>query len=270
MKSQRVLRSLGVASILVACATLSARAQVLEAADTDIHTPESTSASAVENAEWNGFTNEDSGAAYGDYYTGELDNPVMIVEETATEGEVLDFEVSSTRFTKQFNPVPLESDDGARTAIPAARTERTPPSYLGLGVNFGLTSSDPDSSDSPSRGTGLSDASFTVVSKVGLSRTVSVRPSVVIGNATAFLIPVTYDFNIRENNVAEPVGVYPYVGGGVLFSTREDDHIGAVVTGGLDFPFSRQFTATAAVNAGFKKFTEVGLVVGVGYNFSGF
>ncbi|WP_322746072.1 hypothetical protein [Nostoc sp. LEGE 06077] len=43
-----------------------------------------------------------------------------------------------------------------------------------------------------------------------------------------------------------------------------------LVSGGIDVPLNTQFTATASVNAGFFDRTEVGLLVGVGYNFSGF
>jgi hypothetical protein len=42
---------------------------------------------------------------------------------------------------------------------------------------------------------------------------------------------------------------------------------GFLLTGGVDVPLSPQFTATAGVNVGFIDDTEVGLLLGVGYNF---
>jgi hypothetical protein len=42
------------------------------------------------------------------------------------------------------------------------------------------------------------------------------------------------------------------------------------VTGGVDVPLNRQFTASASVNAGFFDQTDVGFLIGVGYNFNGF
>jgi hypothetical protein len=55
----------------------------------------------------------------------------------------------------------------------------------------------------------------------------------------------------------------------VAISTGDDSTIGALITGGVDVPLSSQFTATAAVNVGFVDETEVGLLIGVGYTFSG-
>ncbi|WP_269321124.1 hypothetical protein [Fischerella sp. PCC 9605] len=42
-----------------------------------------------------------------------------------------------------------------------------------------------------------------------------------------------------------------------------------LLSGGLDVPLNDNFTATAGVNAAFLDETDVGLMIGVGYNFTG-
>lgn len=148
----------------------------------------------------------------------------------------------------------------AQTDIELGRTTRAGRSYVGVGFNIGF------GGDSA-----LGDGSFAVISKIGLTNTLSVRPSVLIGDDTTFLIPVTYDFNIRQSDPFEPVRFAPYVGGGVTISTGDDSDIGFLVTGGVDVPLTPQFTATAALNVGFQSDeVPVGVILGVGYTFPGF
>ncbi|MBD1941379.1 hypothetical protein H6F50_03260, partial [Coleofasciculus sp. FACHB-712] len=127
----------------------------------------------------------------------------------------------------------------AQTDIELGRTTRAGRSYVGVGFNIGF------GGDSA-----LGDGSFAVISKIGLTNTLSVRPSVLLGDDTTFLLPVTYDFNIRQSDPFEPVRFAPYVGGGVTISTGDDSDIGFLVTGGVDVPLTRQFTANAALNIG--------------------
>ncbi|MEW5857806.1 MAG: hypothetical protein AB1861_10570 [Cyanobacteriota bacterium] len=148
----------------------------------------------------------------------------------------------------------------AQTDIELGRTTRAGRSYVGVGFNIGF------GGDSA-----LGDGSFAVISKIGLTNTLSLRPSVLLGDDTTFLIPVTYDFNIRQSDPFEPVRFAPYVGGGVTISTGDDSDIGFLVTGGVDVPLTRQFTATAALNVGFQSDeVPVGVILGVGYTFPGF
>jgi hypothetical protein len=53
----------------------------------------------------------------------------------------------------------------------------------------------------------------------------------------------------------------------VAISTARDSTIGPLLTGGVDVPVSRRVTATAGVNVGFIDRTDVGLLLGVGYNY---
>ncbi|MEH2336736.1 hypothetical protein [Nostoc sp.] len=141
-------------------------------------------------------------------------------------------------------------------------THRGGSSYIGVAANIGL-SGGADSS--------LADGNFAVVSKIGLTNSISVRPSAVFGDNTTILLPITYDFSFKSADAfSEPLAIAPYIGVGGAYKTGDDSQFAFLVTGGIDVPLTPQFTATAAVNAGFFDKTDVGLLLGVGYNFTGF
>ncbi|KJH70876.1 hypothetical protein [Aliterella atlantica] len=147
----------------------------------------------------------------------------------------------------------------AQLPVDPGRATRGGSSYIGIGGNIGLSGD-----------TALGDGNFTIISKIGLTRNIAVRPSVVLGNDATFLIPLTYDFSIRQAEALEEVlPLAPYVGAGVSIATGDNDNIGLLLTGGIDVPLNSQFTANAAVNVGIADETDVGLAIGVGYNFSG-
>ncbi|MEO1429588.1 MAG: hypothetical protein AAFS12_09615 [Cyanobacteria bacterium J06632_19] len=136
---------------------------------------------------------------------------------------------------------------------------RSGSSYIGVGGFIGF---EDDSA--------LGDGAFSVISKIGLSRNFSIRPSALIDDDAVFLIPVTVDFPV--NSVADTgiqrISVAPYFGAGVSINTDEDSDVGFLVTGGVDVPVSRKITATGGVNIGFSDDNaDVGLLLGVGYNF---
>jgi hypothetical protein len=144
----------------------------------------------------------------------------------------------------------------AQVPVTPGRVTRSGPSYIGIGGNLGLTGR-----------TALSRGSFSVISKIGLTRNFSARPSAVIGDRTVFMVPLTLDFPIEQVENIQRLSVAPYVGGGLAVSTGRDSRVGALLTGGVDVPVIPNITATAGVNAAFLRRTEVGLLVGVGYNF---
>ncbi|MEH1848540.1 MAG: hypothetical protein V7L25_27050 [Nostoc sp.] len=149
----------------------------------------------------------------------------------------------------------------AQSDIDLGRTTRGGSSYIGVAANIGL-----DGGDSS-----LGDGNFAVVSKIGLTNTISVRPSAVFGDNTTVLLPITYDFSFKSADAfSEPLAIAPYVGVGAAYKTGDDSQFAFLVSGGIDVPLNSQFTATAAVNAGFFDETDVGLLLGVGYNFTGF
>ncbi|MDM9382023.1 hypothetical protein QUB80_15070 [Chlorogloeopsis sp. ULAP01] len=138
------------------------------------------------------------------------------------------------------------------------RATRGGRSYIGVGGNIGLGGD-----------TTLSEGAFSVITKIGLGRNFSVRPAALIRDNPVFLIPVTVDF-VTQSVTGTPqqqLNVAPYLGAGALISTGDDDDLGFLLSGGVDVPLSNQVTATAGVNVGFINDTEVGLLLGVGYNF---
>ena len=148
------------------------------------------------------------------------------------------------------------------SGIQPGRATRGGSSYLGIGGNIGVAGDD----------TALSEFNFTVLSKIGITNAVSVRPSAVIGDNTTILIPVTYDFSTRPTPTdVGPISSFaPYIGGGLGITTGDTSDVGPMLTAGVDVPLNNQFTATAGVNAGFFDDVSLGVAIGVGYNFGGF
>ncbi|MDF2388254.1 S-layer homology domain-containing protein [Nostoc ellipsosporum NOK] len=156
--------------------------------------------------------------------------------------------------------VSQQPQNGTGTSdVTPGRATRGGSSYIGVAGNFGLTGD-----------TALGDdTNFSVISKVGLTRFLSVRPSAVFGDDTVVLVPVTFDLAPRAVNPTgdQTFAVSPYLGAGVAIDTEDDADVGLLLTGGIDVPLGSRFTATGAVNAAFLDDTEVGLVLGVGFNF---
>ncbi|GAA6618158.1 hypothetical protein NUACC26_039690 [Scytonema sp. NUACC26] len=147
--------------------------------------------------------------------------------------------------------------NGRGDSVTPGRATRGVSSYIGVGGNIGL------GGDS-----GLSEGNFAVVSKIGLTRFISVRPSAVIGDDTVVLVPISFDFAQRSADAFENrFGIAPYIGAGVAIETSDDADVGLLLSGGVDVPLGRQFTLTGAVHAAFLDETDVGLVLGIGYNF---
>ncbi|MDZ8085526.1 MAG: fasciclin domain-containing protein [Nostoc sp. DedQUE12b] len=153
---------------------------------------------------------------------------------------------------------PPGSTDGTPD-VTAGRATRGGRSYIGGGGNIGLSGND----------TALSDSNFAVISKVGLTNYLSVRPSVIFGDDTIFLVPLTLDFSPRTaGSVGErSFAISPFIGAGVAIEANLDTDIGLLLTGGVDLPVGSRFTVTGSVNASFLDDTDVGLLLGVGYNF---
>ncbi|MEO1352268.1 MAG: hypothetical protein AAFW84_26280 [Cyanobacteria bacterium J06635_15] len=122
--------------------------------------------------------------------------------------------------------------------------------FVGGGINIGL--GDDDSI--------VGDTNFAVISKISLINRLAVRPAALIGDDVDFLLPVTYTPRIPTPRFA------PYVGAGVGIG----DDVEALVVAGADVPISRQFTANGQAHVGFGDDTGVGIMLGVGYNFSAF
>jgi hypothetical protein len=147
----------------------------------------------------------------------------------------------------------VDSGDVGRTVLGGS-------SYVGVAANIGLDGE-----------TALGDSNFTVISKIGFLPNLSVRPSAIISGDTVFLIPVTYDISLPGVDALDAaLPISPYLGGGVAIATGDDSQTDFLLTGGVDFPLTDRFTATAGVNVAFFDDTSIGLLLGVGYNFPGF
>jgi hypothetical protein len=162
--------------------------------------------------------------------------------------------------TPQTTPLPGAAAQST-TEVSPGRVTRSGSSYIGVGGNIGIGSGD----------TQLGQGSFAVLSKIGLLRSVSVRPALLFSDNLTILVPITYDFSFGEG----PTGglgfaAAPYVGIGAAISTGDGADVGLLLTGGIDVPLSSQFTATASVNASVTGEAAVGVLLGVGYNFQGF
>ena len=146
------------------------------------------------------------------------------------------------------------------TDVSPGRATRSGSSYIGIGGNIGLGTGD----------TALGEGSFAVISKIGLTRYLSVRPTVFIDDDPTILIPLTYDLLPVGVPGRTGFSVAPYLGAGAAISVGDDSAVDFLLTGGVDVPLSPQFTANAAVNVTAFDNTAVGLLIGIGYNFSGF
>lgn len=192
------------------------------------------------------------------------DLPSLEIEATPTPGTV---ETSSANLqtetliaqttapTPETTPVPTTPETAPTQTITPGRATQSGSSYVGVGGNIGFGGR-----------TDLGRGSFTAFSKIGLTNNLSARPAINVSRRPAILLPITFDFPLRSA-LDGRVLIAPFVGGGAVISTGSGSVVRGLVTGGVDVPISDQFTANAAANVGFFGRTEVGLRLGVGYNF---
>ncbi len=189
--------------------------------------------------------------------TEEITNRTITPVPGTVETSSVMLNPGSTEASEKTEP----SNRVAQTDIGIGQGTRGGSSYIGVAANIGLSGG----------ASGLSDGNFTIISKIGFTKSLSIRPSVILGNETTILAPVTYDFSFHSGDpFSEPLPIAPYIGVGAAFKTGDQSETALLVTGGIDVPLNQRLTATAAVNAGFFSQTDVGFLFGVGYNFSGF
>jgi len=135
------------------------------------------------------------------------------------------------------------------------RATRSGPSYIGVAANFGLNGN----SD-------LGGRSLVIISKFGLNETISIRPSaLMLGKSATFLLPIAYDYAPQQ--AFGNFKFSPYLGGGVAITTGSSSSYGAMITGGIDIPWTSTFTVNVTANIAFLDTTDFGVLVGIGYNF---
>lgn len=177
-------------------------------------------------------------------------------QETSPPGT---FTPSTPTPTAPLDTTPTPTPD--TRVITPGRATSSGSSYIGVGGNIGLGDGD----------TAIGEGSFAILSKIGLTRNFSVRPSVLFGDNVTVLVPVTYDFRFGEGPTEElGFTAAPFLGAGAAISTGDDSSVDLLLTGGIDVPLGSQFTATASVNASVTGNAAVGILLGVGYNFNGF
>jgi hypothetical protein len=134
--------------------------------------------------------------------------------------------------------------------VEPGRATRTGSSYIGIGGNLGVAG-----------GPAVGDLGFTIFAKIGLSNSFSARPALIFSDDFDILLPITYDFRFADTPFL------PFIGGGLLITTASGN-VGGLITGGVDFPLTQQFTATGRFNLGFtSKDAALGFMFGLGYNF---
>ncbi|MEC4818207.1 MAG: hypothetical protein SAK29_33790 [Scytonema sp. PMC 1069.18] len=131
--------------------------------------------------------------------------------------------------------------------------------YVGIGGTIGLSGS----------GEGLSHGGITIMNKRDLSDSLSVRGSTIFGgDRNDSTLALTANFPVKTSSGR--VKLTPFIGGGILLRSKsdfEDINVRGLLTGGVDVPLSRRFTATTSVNVGLFEKAEVGVKLGIGYNF---
>lgn len=158
----------------------------------------------------------------------------------------------------QTTPDTPDTTTSPLSDIEPGRATRSGSSYIGIGGNIGIGSGD----------TALGDGSFAILSKVGLTRRFSVRPTLLVEDDATLLLPVTVDFSPGEGPT-DRIGfrAAPYLGIGPAISFGDDTDLDLLLTGGLDIPLGENFTVNAAVNATVTGNAAIGLLIGIGYNF---
>lgn len=189
---------------------------------------------------------------------------------TDTTPRITPTQPTERQTTPPATPAPSPTD-----GLSPGRATRSGSSYIGIGGNIGIGTGD----------TAIGDGSFVVLSKIGLTRVFSVRPSVFVNDDPTVLIPITYDLvprTVDEEDIPR-FRIAPYLGIGpvISFGSGDDDDGGdddddddgddtdvdLLLTAGVDVPLTPQFTGTAAVNVSVLDNAAVGILIGVGYNF---
>ena len=185
-------------------------------------------------------------------------NKAKVIQSNIQASNGLIYPIDKVLLPPDFKISQLQPGANTNGGPKIGRATRGGRSYIGVAGNIGISGS----SD-------LSDGNFMVITKLGLTRNISFRPSAVIGSNPVVLLPITFDFSQRPT---DPVAgrvftLAPYIGAGVAIDTGNDGDVGALVTGGVDVPLGRRFTLNGAVNAAFLNDTDIGISLGVGYNF---
>ena len=144
----------------------------------------------------------------------------------------------------------LISQENGETSTPKPRR-----SYIGVGATIGL--SDPDE-------TGLGEGGFSIISRTGFTENLGLHSTAIFADELTSNLALTARIPVKSGESGRTL-FEPFIGPGILI---EDGEIDALVSTGADIPITRHMTATARFNVGFPNGdTEVGMILGLGYNF---
>ncbi|EDX84859.1 hypothetical protein S7335_2557 [Synechococcus sp. PCC 7335] len=182
---------------------------------------------------------------------------IQITEETQSEAvalqstlvETAPVETQAAALTSSTEE-PLEAEEPLIAQFSRRRTSGAAnSSFVGIGLDIGY----------------VDDISFAVISKIAFADRIAVRPSVLIGDDVALLVPVTYDFR----QYAPEAGGFqfiPYGGLGAAYSFDDDSELNLLLSAGVDVPVARQITVNAQANLGVFNDTDFGVTIGAAYN----
>ncbi|WP_319421112.1 hypothetical protein [Pleurocapsa sp. FMAR1] len=133
-------------------------------------------------------------------------------------------------------------------------------SYIGLGGNIGISGSK----------TALGDGGFSLVGKTAFTKNISLHTSTIFGGNNVSTFALTFGVPVFKSFTSDLDFIYPFVGGGIAIEDFFGDfNVDGLVTTGVDIPILSRVTGTVRLNLGFgEDDTDVGLLLGVGYNFS--
>jgi hypothetical protein len=161
------------------------------------------------------------------------------------------------------NPDPNQPADPPTATPTDEKPARKPPrklkNFVGVGGSIGISGNE----------TGLSEGAAALINNRELNDSLSIRSVTVFGSKrTDRSVALTVNFPIRSKS--KQIRLVPYVGGGALISSKgflDDIIVRGLVTGGIDIPISRRFSATTSVNVGFADEPQVGVQIGFGIKF---
>lgn len=167
------------------------------------------------------------------------------------------------------SPICLAESPKGASLLQAQTTEETETeedeiptrSYIGIGGNIGLGG----------ESTSLGDGGFSLLGRTAITDNISLHTSSVFSDDSVSAFALTFGIPIYKGGRDLEL-VYPFVGGGIAVEDFFGDfNVDALVTTGVDVPILRRLTGTVRLNFGFAEDdTDIGLLLGVGYNFSVF
>ncbi|MEO0808372.1 MAG: outer membrane beta-barrel protein [Cyanobacteria bacterium J06643_4] len=176
---------------------------------------------------------------------------ISVEEIIAADAIIEDTQLAAPTPALTLEEESTELAQARRRTRGSARTQ----SFIGVGADFGTAD----------------DVSFAVISKFGLNEQLALRPSVLIGDDFAVLVPLTYEF---QSTSLDGFQISPYAGVGASYvednnNNNNNSEFGLLLSAGVDVPISRRFTINGQLNyAGiFSDSSNFGGTVGVGYNF---